>query len=73
MGEQDVFEKLKKEEIEHARQQGLAISCCEDEAYNWLQVKEIRKGLEAGADTSAYQSPDIPWEKMREYSLRQTE
>ena len=66
MGEQDVFEKLKKEEIEHARQQGLAISCCEDEAYNWLQVKEIRKGLEAGIDTSVYQSPDIPWEKMRE-------
>ncbi len=66
MGEQDVFEKLKKEEIEHARQQGLAISCCEDEAYNWLQVKEIRKGLEAGVDTSAYQPPGIPWEKMRE-------
>lgn len=66
MGEQDVFEKLKREEIEHARQQGLAISCCEDEAYNWLQVKEIRKGLEAGIDTSVYQSPDIPWEKMRE-------
>lgn len=66
MGEQDVFEKLKREEIEHVRQQGLAISCCEDEAYNWLQVKEIRKGLEAGIDTSVYQSPDIPWEKMRE-------
>ena len=66
MGEQDVFEKLKREEIEHARKQGLAISCCEDEAYNWLQVKEIRKGLEAGIDISVYQSPDIPWEKMRE-------
>lgn len=34
--------------------------------FDWLQIKEIRKGLEAGLDVSGYALPEIPYQKMRE-------
>lgn len=34
--------------------------------FDWLQIKEIRKGLEEGLDVSVYALPEISYQKMRE-------
>lgn len=37
-----------------------------DENFDWLQLEEIQKGVEAGLDVSCYAVPEIPYQKMRE-------
>ncbi len=37
----------------------------QDPAFNSLQMREIRKGLEAGIDISNYAAVDVPYMKMR--------
>jgi len=38
----------------------------ESQKYDWLQQKEIELGKRQGLDVSIYDSPDIPYETMRQ-------
>ena len=40
-----------------------------DQGFNYDQIQEIRKGLEAGIDVNKYADPKFNWEQMREIRI----
>lgn len=48
------------------REKDIDLQKYSDRNFDWLQMEEIKKGLEAGLDVSSYAMPEISYQKMRQ-------
>ncbi len=48
------------------KESNIDLTMYNEKDFDWFQIKEIKKGLEAGLDVSFYALPEISYQKMRE-------